>query len=454
MYAIIDIETTGGSYKNEKITEIAIFIHDGKKVIDEFVSLVNPEKGIPYFITSLTGITNEMVEYAPRFYEIAKEIVEITKDKIFVAHNASFDYGFVRNEFKNLGFDFSRKQLCTVKLSRKLIPGFQSYSLGKLCDNLGIEINGRHRAAGDALATVKLFEILLKTDTNKIIDKQSGKLSFRGINPELDLKIVSKLPDKPGVYYFFNNKDSLIYIGKSKNIKKRVISHLSNETSAKAIEMKRNITNINYETTGNELIALLLESDEIKKHKPLFNRAQRRSTFNTGIFTYIDQNSYLRLQIEKNSKKYSPLTSFSSQEEAKNHLFRLVEEFSLCQKLCGLYTTNNACFHYSINLCNGACIGKESPNDYNKKVEKAIEKYEYEQNNFLIIDTGRNNNEKSVIHVENGKYLGFGYFNPEYSNNNIEFIKDAVKQYADTRDVQQIIKGYLKRNKVENIITL
>ncbi len=454
MYAIIDIETTGGSYKNESITEVAIFIHDGKKIVDEFVSLVNPGKGIPYFITNLTGITNEMVEDAPAFYEIAKKIVEITEDKIFVAHNSSFDYGFIKNEFKRLGYDYSRKQLCTVKLSRKLIPGLKSYSLGNLCNALNIEINDRHRAAGDALATVKLFELLLEKDKNKLINKQAKKLSFKGLNSLLDLSILKRLPKKTGVYYFYNNKNDIIYIGKSKNIRKRVISHLSNESTSKAIEMKSRIADIDYEITGSELIALLLESDEIKKHKPVFNRAQRRSTFTTGIFSYYDQNSYLRLHIGKNSGKDSPLSSFSSQDEAKNHLFNLVEEFSLCQKLCGLYITDGACFQYHINQCKGACIGKESAKDYNQRVEKAIEKYEYQQNNFLIIDTGRNDDEKSVIQIENGKYQGFGYFEPKYVNNNIEQLKESVKSYPDNRDVQQIIRGYLHKKKQERIILL
>ena len=165
-YAIIDIETTGGSPQRDKITEIAIFIHNGSKIIDELVTLINPERFIPHFITTLTGITNEMVADAPTFYEVAKEIVKITEGKIFVAHNASFDYHFIRNEFKNLGYRYKRDVLCTVKLSRKLLPGMPSYSLGKLCDELQIKIDNRHRAAGDAIATSKIFDILLSLDKN------------------------------------------------------------------------------------------------------------------------------------------------------------------------------------------------------------------------------------------------------------------------------------------------
>ncbi len=162
MFAIIDIETTGAVSKHGKITEIAIYVHNGEKIIDSYSTLVNPEMDIPYFITKLTGIDNKMVASAPKFYEVAKKIVEITAGTTFVAHNVNFDYKFVQEEFRRLGYDYQQKTMCTVKLSRKLLPGHRSYSLGKLCADLDIEIEGRHRAGGDAFATVKLFEILLQ----------------------------------------------------------------------------------------------------------------------------------------------------------------------------------------------------------------------------------------------------------------------------------------------------
>jgi DNA polymerase-3 subunit epsilon len=161
LFSIIDIETTGQSYKNGKITEIAIYQHNGQEVTDSFSTLINPEMDIPFFITELTGINNEMVRTAPKFYQVAKKIIEMTMGRTFVAHNASFDYKFIKEEYARLGYNYHRKTMCTVKLSRKLLPGHPSYSLGKLCADLGIEINGRHRAAGDALATAKLFDILV-----------------------------------------------------------------------------------------------------------------------------------------------------------------------------------------------------------------------------------------------------------------------------------------------------
>lgn len=174
MYTIIDIETTGGRSQYDRITEIAIYVHNGREVTDSFVSLVNPEMTIPYFITGITGINNEMVADAPKFYEVAKKVVEITEGKIFVAHNARFDYNFIKEEFKRLAYTFKRDVLDTIKLSRKLIPGLKSYSLGKLCIEVDITIEDRHRAAGDALATVKLFEMLMELDSDKKLFGRQG----------------------------------------------------------------------------------------------------------------------------------------------------------------------------------------------------------------------------------------------------------------------------------------
>lgn len=166
MFSIIDIETTGQSYKNGKITEIAIFQHNGQEITDSYSTLINPEMDIPFFITELTGIDNEMVRNAPKFYQVAKRIIEMTTGRTFVAHNASFDYKFIKEEYARLGYNYHRKTMCTVRLSRKLLPGHQSYALGRLCNDLGIKINGRHRAAGDALATTKLFDILVQRNSS------------------------------------------------------------------------------------------------------------------------------------------------------------------------------------------------------------------------------------------------------------------------------------------------
>ena len=231
MYAIVDIETTGGSARLERITEIAVYVHDGKRIIDEYSTLINPERNIPYFITALTGISNEMVEDAPKFFEVAKKIVEITEGNIFVAHNARFDYSFIRQEFSMLGYNFKRPLLDTVSLSRKLLPGHKSYSLGNLCRDLGIEIVGRHRASGDALATVRLMEILLGKDSEQKNGSLVKNRKASKLHPALDIQKIADLPEEPGIYYFHNDSGEIIYVGKSRNLYQRVNTHLSNNTS-------------------------------------------------------------------------------------------------------------------------------------------------------------------------------------------------------------------------------
>ncbi len=450
MYTIIDIETTGGRPRIDKIIEVAVFIHDGYNIVEEFVTLINPEQSIPYLITSLTGITNEMVENAPKFYEVAKKIVEITEGHSFIAHNARFDYNFIREEFKRLGYNYKREILDTVKLSRRLIPGLRSYSLGKLCNEVGIKIKNRHRAAGDALATVKLFELLLSLDhvrSKKIF--QNPALS--DLHPSLSPDTVRALPEETGVYYFYDEKYELLYVGKSKNIHQRVYTHLMNKSSQRAIEMRDRIAGISFELTGSDLIACLLESDEIKKHKPVYNRAQRREASYAGIFSYTDENCYLRFTLRK-SKDDLPLASFSSNEKAKDFLSRLTDEHHLCQKLTGLYDTSGSCFQHQIGICFGACVGKESYESYNRRAEKAKKMFEYEHHNFLIIDKGRNKGEKSVIKIENGKYLGFGYFDEEEVVYDLEILHDCIQSFSDNRDVQAIIKRHLKNNNVEKVL--
>lgn len=454
MYAIIDIETTGGSHKHEKITEIAVYVHDGCQVVKEFSSLVNPERNIPYFITNLTGITNEMVADAPKFYEIAKQLVEITEDCVFVAHNVNFDYHFVREEFARLGYDFKREQLCTVKMSRKLIPGKRSYSLGNLCDELGIRVNDRHRASGDAKATVKLFEMLLSANGGALEgSRQLVELSQKNIHPDFDTSLINSLPHQTGIYRFLNEKGDIIYIGKSNDIRDRVMSHFNNTATKKALEMKGHIVDIGYEVTGSELVALLLESYEIKKHKPLYNRAQRRTMDHFGIVSYTDSSGYVRFFIDNNSKNENlPLASFNNHTEARLFLIEMVEKYNLCQKLCGLYNSQEGCFHFQIGTCHGACSGKESPEAYNERANQLIRFFQFDNENFWILGHGRNSDEQSVVRVKNGKYLGFGYVGNDVQTVGTDILVDCVKSYPDNREVQQIIRSYLKNHPFAKVI--
>lgn len=452
MFAIVDIETTGGR-SVDKITEIAIIVHDGEKIVDEYSTLINPEVPIPYFISGLTGITNEMVAEAPKFYEVAKKIVEITADKIFVAHSASFDYHFIKNEFRSLGFEFKRKTLCTVKLSRKLIPELNSYSLGELCAELGIEIYGRHRAGGDAMATAKLFEYLLSINGNDN-DLFSGLRiqSLANLHPKLDKTKIETLPEETGVYYFYDEQKELIYVGKSTNIYNRVLSHFSNYKSKKSVALRDSIADIDYLLTGSELVALLHESHEIKKNLPLFNRSQRRTTYTYGIYSYPNEKGYTCLKVDKIKGEDNPHTVFHSQESARATLMSLSEQYNLCQKLCGLYDSSGACFHYSIKICDGACIGAEDTEVYNQRVKQALFQYEFKDKNFFIMDKGRRHNECSVIKIKDGRYMGYGYIDVSSGISNIEELDGCITHYLDNRDIQQIIRSYLKKHRVEKII--
>ena len=454
MYAIIDIETTGGSARLEKITEIAIYLHDGNQVTGEFATLINPERNIPYFITNLTGITNEMVEDAPRFFEIARNIVELTEGRTFVAHNARFDYSFIREEFKSLGFNYKSNIIDTVALSRKLIPGHKSYSLGNICRDLRISINGRHRASGDALATVKLFEILMKKDReingNKGLLMKNTKVSK--LNPKLDINKVERIPDVPGIYYFYNENGDLIYIGKSRNLQQRINTHLSNNTTNRSMEMRDQIADIDWETTGSELIALLKESSEIKLNKPVYNRLQRRSGFQWGIYSFPDENGYINFRYGQINNDDIPVSVFTSKEKTKSKLIALVETYKLCQKLSGLYETEGACFHHQVGLCKGACCGKESAVEYNERALKASEEFIFTRRNFFIIDKGRDDEERCAVKIINGKYSGWGYFNINDMGFGLSAVHDCIKKSVDNRDIQVILKQYLRNNRVEKII--
>lgn len=456
MFAIIDIETTGRSPRFDKITEIAIFIHDGNNIIDEYCTLINPERNIPIHITSLTGISNEMVEDAPRFYEIARKIVELTENCIIVAHNVSFDYGFLRNEFRELAYDFNRITLCTVKLSRKIIPGFKSYNLGNLCMNLGINIISRHRAYGDALATVQLFEYLKSKNEKeglKVSFSTSREGKYKNLNGYIKPDDMDKIPEATGVYYLNDSDGNIVYIGKSKNIHSRIIAHFSSNISRRAQEMKNRVAGISYELTGSELLALLIESNEIKEHKPLYNRAQRRTKLAWGMFNFFDDKGYINFNIRKLlNDDIKPLIAFFSKQEAQKKLSVYAEKYGLCQKLCGLYDTDGPCFHYEIKQCKGACFGKEAVNSYNSRALKLIESFESDQENFIIIDKGRNNDERSLIAVRNGIYIGYGYIDINESYSNSEDLLSYIKRVVEDKDARHIIKSWINKNKIEKVI--
>jgi DNA polymerase-3 subunit epsilon len=457
MYAIIDVETTGSRPTYDRIIEVAVVIHDGQQIVEHYSSLVHPERLIPHFITELTGISNEMVQNAPRFYEIAKKLIELTEGKVFVAHNVRFDYSFVKSEFAQLGYTFSRKTLCTVRLSRKLIPGQPSYSLGKLCRNIGIPLKNRHRALGDAQATALLLDRMLSLDSPQLKAPDLIKTEVRSINisPYLDRSQIEGLPDAPGVYYFHDEHGHVIYVGKSKNIRQRVIQHFGIDIkSRKAVEFKDLIADISYQLTGTELVALLLESDEIKRLKPRFNTQQKRSRQGFfGIYQQTDEEGYLNLFVERlGSVPQEPLTLLDNGMKARDFLLYKVNKFQLCEKKTGLYNGKGACFYYHLHQCNGACIGQEPTESYNHRVLEAIESFSFQQESFVIVGKGRTAGEHSVVCIENGTYKGFGFFDDSIQVNNPRELRQYIRSYQHNTDIQKIICGYLKQNRTDQIL--
>lgn len=453
MYAIVDIETTGGKFNEEGITEIAIYRHDGHQIVDQFSSLVNPERPIQAFVASLTGINNNMLRQAPKFYEVAKRIVEITDNAVLVAHNAQFDYRILRTEFTRLGYEFERRTICTVELSKKLLPGHASYSLGKLTRALGIPISDRHRAQGDAQATVKLFQLLLDRDHEKNIVEASIRLDpKKQLEPNL-LELIERAPSETGIYYLRNKEDKLIYIGKSKNIKKRLTQHFTGQ-DRKSKKLQLETVDVQVERTGNELVALLKESEEIKVHKPLYNRSLRRSIFRYQLSHFTDQQGYINLKIDPSDRRKNSITTFGTFAQAKSVLFKITEQYELCQKLNGLYQSKEACFSYGLNQCNGACIQKEAPETYNQRVQEFINKNIYQSSDLIIVDKGRYLEERSCILIENGAFKGIGYFDLNFQIQNPEVLKSIIRPMQDNRDAQHIIQSYLRRNKVLKIINL
>ncbi|MFD2540696.1 exonuclease domain-containing protein [Lacinutrix gracilariae] len=453
MYTIVDIETTGGKYNEEGITEIAIYKYDGHEVVDQFISLINPEREIQPFVVNLTGINSNMLRNAPKFYEVAKRIVEITEDTILVAHNAKFDYRILRTEFRRLGFEFKRKTLCTVELSKDLIPDQPSYSLGKLTRALGIPVADRHRAAGDAFATVKLFKMLLDKDLKKNIIQESIKQEPKNQVESKLLNIIESLPAITGVYYMHKADGEIIYIGKSKNIRKRINQHFTS-TTHKSKKMQLQVTAVTYEACGSELVALLKESEAIKQNKPIYNRALRKTVFTHGLYSFTDKNGYIHLKIEKVDGKKKPITTFSNRQSARSFMFNRVEEYNLCQKLTGLYDTKTSCFNYTVKSCEGACVLEEPAESYNQRVQQLIDKNSFINENMVIIDRGREVDERAAILIQNGVFKGIGFYNLNYQINNIEVLQSIITPMQNNKDTQHIIKTYLRRNKKLKVINL
>lgn len=456
MYAIVDIETTGGSSKSHKITEIAVIIHDGIEEVSRFETLVNPEMLVPRNITALTGISNEMVQTAPFFRDIAEKLFELLKDKVFVAHNVNFDYGFIRSHFADLGVKWNPKRLCTVRLSRKIIPGLYSYSLGKIAQQLGYQIEHRHRAMGDCEFTAILFEKLVKDDSNEHIKFALNLRSREAtLPPNLSRTILDNLPETLGVYLFYDATGKVIYTGKANNIKTRVSEHFRGNThTGYKSRFAEKIEDVKWIECPNELISLLVEAKEIKKHWPPYNRLMKRVTLNWGVFSYRDQNDYARFTIGRVGKWAKPIVSFRSQFEARQMIMKLRDEFKLCARYCDLQELSGECAEDVHGACNKACIQLESPELYNRRHSLAIEHLTKSEGTMIIRDIGFNPEEETLVLLENGRYKGHGAVPKALEVNSVDDVLEYIETGYDDQDIQSIIRSHIHRNKKARITIL
>jgi DNA polymerase-3 subunit epsilon len=441
-YAIVDIETTGGNASGSRITEIAIVIHDGAKVIDRFETLVNPEKEIPAPIFALTGINNQMVAGAPIFDDIAEKVLTMLTDRIFVAHSVNFDYSFVRHQLEQSGFKWTARKLCTVRASRKVRPGLRSYGLGNLCRELDIPIQNRHRAGGDADATAILFSRLLEWDSDGEIAKMIKKTAQdQRLPPNLPPQDFEQLPQKPGVYYFYNQQRKVIYVGKAINLKKRVASHFTgHNVKPQRQNFLRDIYGISFEVCATELMALLLECTEIKKLWPTYNRALKRFDAKFGLYRYEARNGYNYLAIGKLGKFQTCVQTFNHEFEAVNVLRELAQEFGIDQRFCKYGRPAEGEFIPKYD-----CNGFPDVDHHNQQVENALHFLQKDRPSFAIIDKGRSEDERSCVWVENGDFYGMGYFGSDLAFNEPSAVKDCVTRYRSNRYLMQVINTFAKK---------
>lgn len=441
-YAIVDIETTGGNASGSRITEIAIIIHDGLTIVDRWESLVNPQKEIPLAIFALTGINNETVRDAPIFDDIAETVLEMLSDRIFVAHNVNFDYSFVRHELERSGFKWTAKKLCTVRATRKIKPGLGSYSLGNLCNSLNITIENRHRAGGDANATLILFCRLLEWDIEGEMRKMIKKTSQdQRLPPNLPAKDFEHLPEKPGVYYFYNQAKKVVYVGKAINIKKRVASHFTGHNiNSQRQNFLSDIYSISFEVCATELMALLLECNEIKKLWPTYNRALKRFESKFGLYQYKARNGYNYLVIGKLSRNQTCVEVFNSEYDGIRVLRSLIEQFELDYRFCKYGTPGEGEVYTPADLSN-----LPEAEHHNEKIENAVGLFLMNRPSFAIIDKGRSSDECSCIWVEKGHFYGMGYIASDVVITEALEVREYVTPYSSNQYIMQLIYSYAEK---------
>ena len=421
LYSIIDIETTGAQKQGHKITEISVINFNGKEITETFTSLINPERNIPYAITRLTGISNEMVANAPKFFQVAKKIVEMTEGRVFVAHNVFFDYNFIKAEFNELGFSYKRNTMCTVKNARRFLPDYKSYSLGKLCRDLSIPLENHHRAYADARATVEILKLILEKTDKPVFSEKKLVLPNQLAREEYE-----SLPESPGIYYFYDGQGELLYVGKAKNIKKRVSSHFRPDMKRrKDLELKNQIAHIDHKLLGCEIAALLFECHEIKRLKPPFNRSLNRVRFPYAVVLKDNGEGLLELKVSTDKLLETPFR-FASRGSALKCIDQLYMSF-LGVSAGGLFY--NDTLEKWVNI-----IGKE---EFNLRLEKEFKKVGLDLGGVQFKLPGRTDREESFLNLKNDQSWEIVFVNKESGD------LEEISLTPDP-DMKKILRSYLK----------
>jgi DNA polymerase III subunit epsilon len=377
-FAIVDTETTGTSPAYNRVIEIAIVRVEAGKVVETFQSLVNPECEIEPIIESVTGISSAELSTSPRFEDVADQVTDLLQGAIFIAHNVRFDYGFIRNEFKRLNRKFSARCLCTVTLSRKLYPNFAHHDLSSLVERYGLACEQRHRALPDAMAAFEFMRYIRRQEGEERLN-WGIQVAMEGAVPrQLDRETIRSLPDSPGVYLFYGPKNELLYVGKSKNIRRRVVSHFSlSPASGRELSICGQTHAVEARTTAGELGALLLESRLIKDLQPIHNRLARLKRKLVVLRKRETRDGYASCELQ-DVEVVNPwdvaglLTVCKNRTQARETLVTMAREYNLCHKLLGLEKTSSCCFQYHLHRCRGACVGTEDPGEYNARFEAAF----------------------------------------------------------------------------------
>ncbi len=425
MFAVVDVETTGGYASGHRMTEIAIVIHDGLKIVEEFSTLLNPQQPIPLSIQTLTGITPEMVENAPLFEEVAEEVMELLGNHIFVAHNVNFDYAFVRSALAECGYNYNPRRLCSVRYCRKIEKDLPSYSLKNLCRYFKVKNEAAHRAWGDARATAQILGHLLEKDIKAqwqyLIKKNAGEFNLPAHLPSEDYHC---LPEKPGVYYFYDKNNRPIYIGKARNLKKRVASHfISDKETRRSQAFKREIYHLDYKLTGSELLASLLEDHEIRHFWPRFNLAQKNPKKRFGVFAYRNQREEWSMAVNRISGQNGYLAEFFSYHQALDWVYSKMSEYRLNPHLC--------CFPGSANI--------SAEEDHQKNFERMLSDLKIQAESFLIKTPGRESNEDGFAYIDKGKFAGIGFVSRSVEISSGEEVLNHLQNLNNSITTQSII---------------